>query len=88
MTATEKIIHRFGIIFVIKPTNEVDRVAAFLRVLIEPQVSAYGNLLSAVVPFILRADLFERFTLTAEQSGEVSLTCGILLFICVFLKFC
>lgn len=88
MTATEKIIHRFGIIFVIKPTYEVDRVAAFLRVLIEPQVSTYGNLLTAVVPFILRADLFKRFTLTAEQSSEVSLACGILLFICVFLIFC
>ena len=53
MTAAEKIVHRLGIILVIKPTNEVDRVAAFLRVLIEPQVSAYGNLLTAVVPFVL-----------------------------------
>ena len=88
MTAAEKIVHRLGIILVIKPTNEVDRVAALLRVLIEPQVSAYGNLLTAVVPFILRADLFKRFTLTAEQSSEVSLACGILLFICVFLIFC
>ena len=52
MTTTEKIIHRFGIIFVIKPTNEVDRVAALLLILIEPKVSAYGDLLAAVVPFV------------------------------------
>ena len=88
MTAAEKIVHRLRIILVIKPTDEVDRVAALLLILIEPQVSAYGNLLTAVVPFILRADLFKRFTLTVEQSGEVSLACGILLFIGVFLIFC
>ena len=88
MTVAEKIVHRFGIILVIEPTDEVNCVAALLLILIEPQVSAYGNLLTAVVPFILRADLFKRFTLTAEQSSEVSLACGILLFICVFLIFC
>ena len=88
MTVAEKIVHRFGIILVIEPANEVNRVAALLLILIEPQVSAYGYLLTAVVPFILGADLFKRFTLTAEQSSEVSLACGILLFICVFLIFC
>ena len=59
MTAAEKIVHRLGIILVIEPTNEVDRVAALLLVLIEPQVSTYGDFLTAVVPFILGTDLFE-----------------------------
>ena len=53
MTAAEKIVHRLGIILVIEPTDEVDRVAALLLILIEPQVSAYGDLLAAVVPFVL-----------------------------------
>ena len=53
VTVAEKIVHRLGIILVIEPTNEVDRVAALLLVLIEPQVSAYGDLLAAVVPFVL-----------------------------------
>ena len=59
MTAAEKIVHRLGIILVIEPTNEVDRVAALLLVLIEPQVSTYDDFLTAVVPFILGTDLFE-----------------------------
>ena len=88
MTTAEQIVNRFGIVLVIIPSDEVNGVAALLLVLVEPQVSAYGNLLTAVVPFILRADLFKRFTLTVEQSGEVSLACGILLFIGVFLIFC
>ena len=87
MTVAEKIVHRFGIILVIEPTDEVNCVAALLLILIEPQVSAYGTLLTAVVPFILRADLFKRFTLTVEQSGEVSLACGILLFFGEFFEF-
>ena len=53
MTAAEKIVHRLGIILVIKPANEVNCVTAFLLILIEPQVSAYGDLLAAVVPFVL-----------------------------------
>ena len=81
MTAAEKIVHRLGIILVIKPTDEVDRVAALLLILIEPQVSAYGDLLTAVVPFILGADLFEGFSLTAEQLDEVSLTRVVLLLV-------
>ena len=88
MTVAEKIVHRLGIILVIKPTNEVNCVAALLLILIEPQVSAYGDFLTAVVPFILGADLSERFSLTAEQLDEVGLACGILLFIGVFLIFC
>ena len=81
MTVAEKIVHRLGIILVIEPSNEVDRVAALLLILIEPQVSAYGDLLTAVVPFILGADLFEGFSLTAEQLDEVSLTRVVLLFV-------
>ena len=81
MTAAEKIVHRFGIILVIVPTDEVDRVTAFLLILIEPQVSAYGDFLTAVVPFILGADLFEGFSLTAEQLDEVGLASVILLFV-------
>ena len=73
MTAAEKIVHRLGIILVIKPTNKVNCVTAFLLILIEPQVSAYGDLLTAVVPFILGADLFECFSLTAEQLDKVGL---------------
>ena len=53
MTVAEKIVHRFGIILVIEPTDEVNCVAALLLILIEPQVSAYGDLLAAVVPFVL-----------------------------------
>ena len=53
MTAAEKIVHRLGIILVIKPANEVNCVAAILLILIEPQVSAYGDLLAAVAPFVL-----------------------------------
>ena len=81
MTVAEKIVHRLGIILVIKPTNEVDRVTALLLILIEPQVSAYGDLLTSVVPFILGADLFESFSQTAEQLDEVSLTRVVLLLI-------
>ena len=81
MTAAEKIVHRLGIILVIEPTNEVNCVAAILLILIEPQVSAYGDLLTAVVPFILGADLFEYFSLTAEQLDEVGLARIILLFV-------
>ena len=87
MTAAEKIVHRLGIILVIKPTNEVNCVTAFLLILIEPQVSAYGDLLTAVVPFILGADLFEGFSLTAEQLDEVGLTRIILLFFGEFFEF-
>ena len=88
MTAAEKIVHRLGIILVIEPTNEVNCVAAILLILIEPQVSAYGDLLTAVVPFILGADLFEGFSLTAEQLNKVGLASVILLFIGVFPEFC
>ena len=88
MTAAEKIVHRLGIILVIEPTNEVNCVAAILLILIEPQVSAYGDLLTAVVPFILGADLFEGFSLIAEQLDEVGLASVILLFIGVFPEFC
>lgn len=88
MTAAEKIVHRLGIILVIKPANEVNCVTAFLLILIEPQVSAYGDLLTAVVPFILGADPFEGFSLIAEQLDEVGLASVILLFIGVFPEFC
>ena len=81
MTVAEKIVHRLGIILVIEPTNEVNCVAAILLILIEPQVSAYGDLLTSVVPFILGADLFEGFSLTAEQLDEVSLTRVVLLLV-------
>ena len=81
MTAAEKIVHRLGIILVIEPTNEVNCVAAILLILIEPQVSAYGDLLTAVVPFILGADPFEGFSLIAEQLDEVSLTRVVLLLV-------
>ena len=81
MTAAEKIVHRLGIILVIKPANEVNCVTAFLLILIEPQVSAYGDLLTAVVPFILGANLFKRFSLTAEQLDEVGLASVVLLFV-------
>ena len=87
MTVAEKIVHRFGIILVIKPANEVNCVTAFLLILIEPQVSAYGDLLTAVVPFILGADLFEGFSLIAEQLDEVGLTRIILLFFGEFFEF-
>ena len=79
MTAAEKIVHRLGLILVIEPANEANRVAVLLLILIEPQVSAYGDLLTAVVPFILGADLFEGFSLIAEQLDEVGLTRIILL---------
>ena len=81
MSVTEKIVHRFGIILVIESTNEVDCVAALLFILIEPQVSAYSDFLTTIVPFVLGADLFECFTLTAEQLDEVGLARTILLFI-------
>ena len=87
MTTTEKIIHRLGIILVIEPTNEVNCVAAILLILIEPQVSAYGDLLTSVVPFILGADLFEGFSLTAEQLDEVGLTRVVLPFFGEFFEF-
>ena len=87
MTVAEKIVHRFGIILVIEPTNEVNCVAAILLILIEPQVSAYGDLLTSVVPFILGADLFEGFSLTAEQLDEVGLTRVVLLFFGEFFEF-
>ena len=87
MTAAEKIVHRLGIILVIEPTNEVNCVAAILLILIEPQVSAYGDLLTSVVPFILGADLFEGFSLTAEQLDEVGLARIILLFFGEFFEF-
>ena len=87
MTAAEKIVHRLGIILVIEPTDEVNCVAAILLILIEPQVSAYGDLLTSVVPFILGADLFEGFSLTAEQLDEVGLARIILLFFGEFFEF-
>ena len=87
MTVAEKIVHRFGIILVIEPTDEVNCVAALLLILIEPQVSAYGDFLTAVVPFILGADLFEGFSLTAEQLDEVGLARIILLFFGEFFEF-
>ena len=87
MTVAEKIVHRFGIILVIEPTDEVNCVAALLLILIEPQVSAYGDLLTSVVPFILGADLFEGFSLTAEQLDEVGLARIILLFFGEFFEF-
>ena len=87
MTAAEKIVHRLGIILVIEPTNEVNCVATILLILIEPQVSAYGDLLTSVVPFILGADLFEGFSLTAEQLDEVGLARIILLFFGEFFEF-
>ena len=87
MSVAEKIVHRFGIILVIEPTDEVNCVAALLLILIEPQVSAYGDLLTAVVPFILGADLSECFTLTAEQLDEVGLARIILLFFGEFFEF-
>ena len=87
MTAAEKIVHRLGIILVIEPTNEVNCVAAILLILIEPQVSAYGDLLTSVVPFILGADLFDGFSLTAEQLDEVGLARIILLFFGEFFEF-
>ena len=81
MSVAEKIVYRFGIILVIEPSNEVNCVAAILLILIEPQVSAYGDLLTSVVPFILGADLFEGFSLTAEQLDEGCLTRVVLLFV-------
>lgn len=81
MTAAEKIVHRLGIILVIESTNEVNCVTAFLLILIEPQVSAYGDLLTTIIPFILGADLSECFSLTAEQLDEVCLTRVVLLFV-------
>ena len=81
MTAAEKIVHRLGIILVIEPANEVNCVTALLFILIEPQVSAYGDLLTAFVPFILGTDPFEGFSLIAEQLDEVGLARIILLFV-------
>lgn len=88
MTSSKKIVNRFGIVLVIKPTYEVDRVAAFLRVLIEPQVSAYGNLLTAVVPFVFRAGALQRFALTSEQFDKVNLTSSVLLIVSKIFVFC
>ena len=81
MTVAEKIVHRLGVILVIKPANEVNRIAALLLILIEPQVSAYGDFLTAIVPFILGTDLSERFSLTAEQLNKVGLASVILLLV-------
>ena len=81
MTSSKKIVNRFGIVLVIIPSDEVNGVAALLLVLVEPQVSSYGYLLTAVVPFVFRAGALQRFALTSEQFDKVNLTSGVLLLI-------
>ena len=81
MTTAEQIVNRFGIVLVIIPSDEVNGVAALLLVLVEPQVSAYGYLLTAVVPLILRAGALQRFALTSKQFDKVNLTSGVLLLV-------
>ena len=81
MTTAEQIVNRFGIVLVIIPSDEVNGIATLLFVLVEPQVSAYGYLLTAVVPFVFRAGALQRFALTSKQFGKVNLTSGVLLFV-------
>ena len=52
-----------------------------MLVLVEPQVSSYGYLLTAVVPLILRAGALQRFALTSKQFDKVNLTSGVLLLV-------
>lgn len=59
-----------------------------LLVLVEPQVSAYGYLLTAVVPFVFRAGALQRFALTSEQFDKVNLTSGVLLLVSKMFIFC
>ena len=88
MTSSKKIVNRFGIVLVIIPSDEVNGVAALLLVLVEPQVSAYGYFLTAVVPLILRAGALQRFALTSEQFDKVNLTSGVLLIVSKMFVFC
>lgn len=88
MTSSKKIVNRFGIVLVIIPSDEVNGVAALLLVLVEPQVSAYGYLLTAVVPFVFRAGALQRFALTSKQFGKVNLTSGVLLIVSKMFVFC
>ena len=81
MTTAEQIVNRFGIVLVIIPSDEVNGVATLLFVLLEPQVSAYGYLLTTVVPFVFRAGALQRFALTSEQFDKVNLTSGVLLLV-------
>lgn len=81
MTSSKKIVNRFGIVLVIITSDEVNGVATLLFVLVEPQVSAYGYLLTAVVPFIFRAGVLQRFALISEQFDKVNLTSGVLLLV-------
>ena len=59
-----------------------------MLVLVEPQVSAYGYLLTAVVPLILRAGALQRFALTSKQFDKVNLTSGVLLIVSKIFVFC
>ena len=88
MTSSKKIVNRFGIVLVIIPSDEVNRVAALLFVLIEPQVSAYGYLLTVVVPFVFRPGALQRFALTSEQFDQVYLTSSVLLLVSKMFVFC
>ena len=88
MTSSKKIVNRFGIVLVIIPSDEVNGVATLLLVLVEPQVSAYGYFLTAVVPLILRAGALQRFALTSEQFDKVNLTSGVLLIVSKMFVFC
>ena len=88
MTTAEQIVNRFGIVLVIIPSDEVNGVAALLLVLVEPQVSSYGYLLTAVVPFVFRAGALQRFALTSKQFGKVNLTSGVLLIVSKMFVFC
>jgi hypothetical protein len=88
LTSSKKIVNRFGIVLVIIPSDEVNGVATLLFVLVEPQVSAYGYLLTAVVPFIFRAGALQRFALTSEQFDKVNLTRGVLLIVSKIFVFC
>ena len=88
MTTAEQIVNRYGVVLVIIPSDEVNRVTALLLVLVEPQVSAYGYLLTAVVPFIFRAGALQRFALTSEQFDKVNLTSGVLLIVSKIFVFC
>ena len=88
MTTAEEIVNRFGIVLVIIPSDEVNGVATLLFVLVEPQVSAYGYLLTTVVPFVFRAGALQRFALTSEQFDKVNLTSGVLLIVSKMFVFC
>ena len=59
-----------------------------MLVLVEPQVSSYGYLLTAVVPLILRAGALQRFALTSKQFDKVNLTSGVLLIVSKIFVFC